>query len=365
MRTIRQPRDLIPIILALPLLAILLCSCSSRPTEDNRTPIQLTYRLMWDPADPDLPSWQTLGRWPQDLIAGRAGELFLSDEQNARVIHFTTDGELVSIIGREGSGPGEFSSPVDLAYDLQRDRLWVGERGYMKITRFTRQGDRFEYLDSFQARTFMIDRSPSLQTASEEDCYWTNGWLFGTEEIQNTLLQCIRIDGEIVRSMGEPWEPEWSTRGLVSRINECEIARIGDDRLACVWTNRPLVQIWSGDGEPLGERTFDTPEVLRPGPGPVEREGSEVFYLWFTDAAYCPDDGLLYVDFPVIDERRIDFYALDPNTLLIVGWYQMVLPESDEGSPWPSRLVVERDGTALRFYCIDRLNSTVMIIEAG
>ena len=363
MVTVRKAPDLIPILLVLSLLVGQLSSCSSQPTEDDRSPIPLTYRMMWDPTKPDLPDWQALGRWPQDLIAGRKGELFLSDEQNARVIHFTTEGGLIGVIGREGSGPGEFSNPVDLAYDRQRDRLWVGERGRSKITRFSRIGDRFEHFDSFIARAFMIDRSPALQTAEDADRYWTNGWFFGTEEIQNSLLQLIGTDGEVIREIGEPWEPEWSTRGNVSRMNECEIALLDDSRLACVWRNRPLVQVWSTDGELLKERTFDTPEVLRPGPGPVEREGRQVFFQWFSNAAFCPDDGLLYVGFSVYDGGRVDFYALDPATLFIVDWYQMKMPGSDEERPWPTRLVVERDDSSVRLYCIEMLSSTVMIIQ--
>ena len=363
MRVIRRRFVIHPVILVIPILAGLFLSCSSEPIEDSRIPIKLSYRLMWDPDDPNLPDWQTLGRWPQDLIAGRRGELFLSDEQNSRVIHFTTVGELIGIIGREGSGPGEFENPVDLAYDHKRDRLWVGERGGSKISRFTRSGDRFEYLDSFQARALMIDRSPALLTAPEEDCYWTNGWFFGSDEVENSLIQLIRTDGEIVRAVGDPWEPEWVSRGMISRINQCEIVRMGDDRIALVWTFQPKVQIYSVDGTLQIERLFDTPEIMRPGPGPVERDGREVYYTWFSCAGYHAGTGLLYAGFPVIGEERVDFYALDPATLLIINWYQLEIPEREEEGPWPSRLVVERDGSSVRFYCIEMFNSGVLIIE--
>ena len=363
MRSFCQRFAFPPLILVAPFLVGLLFSCSSEPTEDSRIPIQLSFRLMWDPADPNLPDWQILGGWPQDLIVGRKGDLLLSDEQNSRVIHFTTSGELISIIGRNGSGPGEFTNPVDLAYDHDRDRLWVGERGKSKISRFTRSGNRFEYLDSFQARALMIDRSPALLTASEEDHYWTNGWFFGSEEIENSLIQLIRTDDEIVQDIGESWDPEWSSRGMISRINQGEIVQIGDDHIAFVWTNQPKIQIWNVDGTLQIERFFETPEILRPGPGPVERDGREVYYTWFNNAAYCADTGLLYVGFPVIDENRIDFYALDPTTLLIIEWYQMTTPEQDENSLWPSRLVVEEDGSSIRFYCIEMLNSGMLIIE--
>ncbi|MFC1629468.1 6-bladed beta-propeller [Gemmatimonadota bacterium] len=341
----------------------LLTACSSEITEDSRDPIQLSYRFMWDPADQDLPEWQLLGRFPQDIISGRKGELFLSDEQNARVIHFTTGGELIKIIGREGSGPGEFNNPVDLAYDRGRDRLWVGERGRSKLSRFTRDGDRFEFLDTVQALALMIDRSPALLTAADADQYWTNGWFFSTEQVENSMLQRIRTDGEIEQEVGDTWQPEWASRGMISRINECEISQVADDRIALVWTNRPLVQIWNSDGTLAVERYFETPEIMRPGPGPVEVDGREVYYTWFISADYCAEVGLLYVGFVVNGEKRIDFYALDPVTLLITEWYQMSIPDDEEVDIWPSRLVVEKAGSTIRFYTIAMLSSGVLVIE--
>ncbi len=69
-------------LFTLPLLVCLLASCVSEPTEDSRDPIQLAWRLMWDPADPDLPDWQVLGRWPQDLVAGPADRAHLRDTRD-------------------------------------------------------------------------------------------------------------------------------------------------------------------------------------------------------------------------------------------------------------------------------------------
>ncbi len=347
-------------------LTIPFTSCAPSITEDNRDPIQLSVRMMWEPADPNLPDWQLLGRWPQDLISGRDGELFLSDEQNARVLHFNTDGELFGIIGRSGGGPGEFTNPVDLAYDLQRDLLWVGERGRGggKISRFTWRGDQFEFLDTFQARALMIDRSSALTTAVEEDMYWTNGWFFQQEDYQNTLLQLIQTDGTIERSFGDPWEPEWVNRGMASRINECNIVRIEDEHIALVWSNQPKVQIWNMDGTLLVERYFETPEIMRPGPGPVKNEdGREVYYMWFTCADYCEETELLFVGFNVNQEDRFDFYALDPNSLLIAEWYQLPVPQSEEDRIWPSRLVIETTDQTTRFFCIEMYSSGVLVIE--
>jgi hypothetical protein len=41
----------------------------------------------------------------------------------------------------------------------------------------------------------------------------------------------------------------------------------------------------------------------------------------------------------------------------------MMIPGAEDGGPWPTRLVVERNGTSIRFYCVEMSSSAVMIIQ--
>ncbi|MGY5877002.1 MAG: 6-bladed beta-propeller [Candidatus Thorarchaeota archaeon] len=338
-------------------------ACSPQNSQETLKPIQLSYRWLWDPASPDLDDWQLLGSSPRDLIAGEDGELFVSDRQNARVIHFTTNGGLIGVIGQKGGGPGEFTGPGDLAYDKERNVLWVGERGPMRISRFIRNGNSFEFKDAIPARAFMIDRFPSL-VLDEEDQYWTNGWYLGSENDSKTLIQLTQSDGTIVKSFGQIWEPEWANTGLVPRMNEGNLLKISNDCLAFIWLFKPTIEIWGTDGSKVLEKHFDTAAVRRPGPGPVENEeGREVFKPFFQSSFYDQNSDILYVGFYEDDSDNYDFYGLDSNTLEIIEWYQLPIGEKGESRLMPTRLVVEMINDSIRFFCLDMINSGVLVLE--
>lgn len=64
-----------------------------------------------------------------------AGRIAVADRQSHRVYVFGADGELLAILGGPGEGPGEFRSPLDVAFG--RDgRLFVAEAGFPRITVF-------------------------------------------------------------------------------------------------------------------------------------------------------------------------------------------------------------------------------------
>lgn len=49
---------------------------------------------------------------PRSVAVGHDGRVFVGDEEPARVVEFDSMGRFVRQIGREGSGPGEFRSPI-------------------------------------------------------------------------------------------------------------------------------------------------------------------------------------------------------------------------------------------------------------
>ncbi len=346
------------------LVIVLLQACSPETSQDKDWPVQLSYRLLWDPASPELHDWQLLGNTVRDLIAGEEGELFVSDTSNARVIHFTTNGELIGVIGQKGGGPGEFAWPGDLAYDKERKLLWVGERGRRRISRFSRNDNSFEFNDAIASRAFMIDRFPSL-VLDEENYYWTNGWYMGNEVSSNTLIQLTQSDGTIIRSFGQIWEPEGTNPGMIPRVNEGSLLKIRDDRLAFIWLLQPRIEIWRTDGTVILDKYFDTPEVRRrPGPSPIENEAGRMSYpAYFMNAAFNKNTDLLYVGFNEDDQEYFNIYGLHSNTLDIIEWYQLHLDELDGRKLFPQRLVVDMINESIRFFCIDGRNSGVLVLE--
>lgn len=74
------------------------------------------------------------------IMADADGNIYLLDQQLSEVRIFTSDGEYLNTIGREGEGPGEFRRPADMFFvpggDIGVLQLWPG-----KIELLTREGD--------------------------------------------------------------------------------------------------------------------------------------------------------------------------------------------------------------------------------
>lgn len=65
---------------------------------------------------------------PERLLVCRDGRLAVADTHYHRVVIFNEQGEVLTMFGRRGSGPGEFEYPVAIAED-DRDNLYVCEYG--------------------------------------------------------------------------------------------------------------------------------------------------------------------------------------------------------------------------------------------
>lgn len=78
---------------------------------------------------------------PASVAVGENGDIFVADGEgpNNRIVKFAPDGTYLMEWGNSGSGPGEFSTPHDLAIDSE-GRLFVGDRGNSRIQIFNPDG---------------------------------------------------------------------------------------------------------------------------------------------------------------------------------------------------------------------------------
>ena len=73
------------------------------------------------------------------------GSLYLADYRFPAVLHLEADGRLRRILGRAGSGPGEFSYIYQLG--VTRDTLWASDPGLGRVTLFPRDGKGVRTID--------------------------------------------------------------------------------------------------------------------------------------------------------------------------------------------------------------------------
>ena len=98
---------------------------------------------------------------PTDIIVAPNGDIFISDghggDSNARILKFTKDGKFIKTWGKKGSGPGEFDTPHNLAFD-SRGRLFVADRGNSRIQIFDQEGTFLEQWKQFGRPSGVVHR---------------------------------------------------------------------------------------------------------------------------------------------------------------------------------------------------------------
>ncbi len=93
---------------------------------------------------PDQPAERLSGEpfnRPTDVAMAADGSLYITDGYgNARVHHFTGDGQLIKSWGEPGSGPGQFVIPHSVCLDAE-GLVYVADRENSRVQVFTPDGE--------------------------------------------------------------------------------------------------------------------------------------------------------------------------------------------------------------------------------
>jgi DNA-binding beta-propeller fold protein YncE len=136
---------------------------------------------------------------PTNTAVAPDGSLFVSDGYgNARVHHFSADGQLLKSWGEPGSGPGQFNLPHGIAVDKQ-GRVLVADRENNRIQVFTPDG---EFVSEFTG----LIRPCDLHVADEGTIYVAElGRSHGRVTIlspEGQVLAQWTIEGDIPKAGG-------------------------------------------------------------------------------------------------------------------------------------------------------------------
>jgi len=148
---------------------------------------------------------------PNDIATAPNGDIFVSEGHggaNSRILKFTKDGKLITVIGRKGTGPVEFDQPHALAFD-SKGRLFVGDRGNNRIQILDQDGNFIDEWKQFSRPSgIYIDKNDVIYVADSESGAVGNGRL-------RTEKRGIRVgrisDGKVTAFIPDPVEVATNT----------------------------------------------------------------------------------------------------------------------------------------------------------
>ncbi len=121
---------------------------------------------------------------PSDLLVAPNGDIFVADGHDAggnnRIVKFDKDGNYLMQWGETGGDHGQFRDPHALAMDSQ-GRLFVGDRGNSRLQIFTQDGEHIATWTQFgRPSGLFIDANDVLYSAdSESNARRNAGWKRG------------------------------------------------------------------------------------------------------------------------------------------------------------------------------------------
>ncbi len=201
-----------------------------------------------------------------DVAFDRRGRVYVADDLNHRVAVFGPDGRFIATVGREGSGPGEFTNPWRVRVDAN-DSLFVWDMGAARVSVF---GPDLRYRRSFGTPpSWIVNAMEFLPDGTLLVAAYGSG--------EERPLQRLRRDGTRLGSLGPELRP--------GRLGGFESSLLGGpavlDGQTLVYSNKSPYQVDFYD--PAGRlktRCVGRPEWTTPPASVVSERGLERRLEW-------------------------------------------------------------------------------------
>jgi len=156
---------------------------------------------------------------PSSVLVAPDGNIFVGDghggASNSRIMKYSASGEFLTSWGSQGSGPGEFAVPHDLAMDSS-GRIFVGDRGNNRVQIFDQDGNFIKEWPQFgrPSGLFIDDNDMLYVTDSSSE----NRGPAGSPNNSSPYAEGVRVasvkDGSVTLFLDDPHE-NGSQEGIV------------------------------------------------------------------------------------------------------------------------------------------------------
>jgi len=187
----------------------------------------------------------TVGK-PERVLVCRDGTLAIADTHYHRVVLFDQQGQLKSMFGRHGEGPGEFIYPVAIAED-DRHNLYVCEYGgHDRVQVFRPDGTYVSEFGSFGAGPGQFQRPSGI--------LWRDGKLYIVDAFNNRV-QVFHEDGRLAELPPDAFTAELHYPYDIASANDGRfyVVEYGTGRVTCFDNDGRLLGRYGHSGDGAGQ----------------------------------------------------------------------------------------------------------------
>ncbi len=183
---------------------------------------------------------------PFDVAVNPAGDVYIVDSGNHRVMVYDSRGRYKSILGTGGSGPGSFNAPI--AIDIAEDgKIYTASRNNNRVQMFTAEG-RFQrqLRGNHNLSYFRILSNGGFVMQSQTE--WS---FFGDKEIQERFLLVKEFDqrGREKKSFGKPYVYLVDTIAVSDKSYELTMDR--EENVYLAYKHRNLIEKFDNRRKPI------------------------------------------------------------------------------------------------------------------
>ena len=168
--------------------------------------------------------------YPRGLAVDDDDNLLVANTGHHNIVKLDTKGCLLTVVGKEGNGPTQFSYPMDIAVSRSANRTFVCDAGNERIQIFDRE---LEYLKSITASDLKLSK-PSFEDLAGVACDERSGDVYVTDRGLNRV-HVLNKDGELRFTFGADASGEFELdkpTGICVFRQHIFVSEIGSNRIS-------------------------------------------------------------------------------------------------------------------------------------
>lgn len=260
-------------------------------------------------------------------VSALSKEIFVADSRRPGIVRLNgANGTLRDVLGRDGSGPAEFISPMLVSATPSGDTIGVYDARHQAVIFLTRDGREVSRLKV----------SPNVWNAKALQMLSGGAALIAGPLVSpvDTVFQVHRVDTDgVTDSGGPPVAP--------SRQMTLESRRLIAGGLLRALPNESMLFAEASTGNVYGLSAALQPRLLANGPGAtdnlftgaVERSGGQIKFWWSFPKPvllWALDGDRYMIAWSVRDAGEVHFYELSETGLTPKGvWHEEVLAAAE------------------------------------